>query len=740
MLLRYRDFGALCVFCLGVYISWSSTEFKFSLKPSFYLDLSLNKRGSAPLRDDFLLPPIVTDLDGDQNTKEMVYITPSMELKVYSMETPDGYTAGEIFSPIETRSVSLMSTNVHKGSTPVYLKTGYIDSYLKTKSRQQVVVVVREDLTVTCYDYALNVLWEKAVAHKSHAIPAHIATFTTHEVSVLISPLDLEAGTEGGSGSKGKESSTGGGLVIVGVSMKMRSGDNENVNEGLGAGFEVEEELDLDKGGDDIEEGVDLEARARSGLEHFSMYALRGNSGTVIWKHDGMDVRPEQYTKSLPQHAYMLDVQDLATQMHRAPGMNDWQTFRTSLSGELPHAWHHNEDTNMRFAHFIRRHMGAGAGRVGLGHEKGQNGKRPTKSGKNTGGAVRHKAGGSVMTGEGKFSGVRTEPVSTDAFLPHDASEHTSHPNVLVAHTSRGVEVISLMTGTPITSLSMPEGRTHADLDGDGLVDTVLVLESEEDVAEHGQTFAHGEGEIKQCSIMVVSGLPARHQLFNASICNTARSLQDAVPSRNMPKVVAATTPLVLSSLDPTTHKMRTAKDLIIAVNTGTTTSFSGSGVFNWQLKNGPTWDTDFRVAALSAFDPIATRVDDLGTHNNVNSGVVVMGDSLLSFISREGEVLTSADIPHTPTAKPIFADFNNDGVSDIIIVTQEAVLGYQMEATASVRGMLVAFFSLAAVAIMVFMYSIQQDGVVVETFSSDKSPAFILKTKRSTDESFHMD
>jgi hypothetical protein len=247
---------------------------------------------------------------------------------------------------------------------------------------------------------------------------------------------------------------------------------------------------------------------------------------------------------------------------------------------------------------------------------------------------------GTVLSGEGKFSGVRTEPVSSDAFLPHDASEHTSHPNVLVAHTSRGVEVISLLTGAPVTSLSMPKGRTHADLDGDGLVDAVLVLESEGDVAEHGQAFAHGEGEIKQCSIMAISGLPARQQLFNASICNSGKSLQDIMPTpRRAPKIVAATTPLVLPSLDPKTHKTGIAKDLIIAVNTGTTTSFSGSGSLNWQIKNTPSWDLSFQQASLSAFDPNALRVDDLGTHNSVHAGVVVMGDDLLSFLSRDGEV-----------------------------------------------------------------------------------------------------
>ena len=39
-----------------------------------------------------------------------------------------------------------------------------------------------------------------------------------------------------------------------------------------------------------------------------------------------------------------------------------------------------------------------------------------------------------------------------------------------------------LLNGAPITSLALVTGRTYADLDGDGLIDSILVLESKDDI------------------------------------------------------------------------------------------------------------------------------------------------------------------------------------------------------------------------------------------------------------------
>ena len=242
---------------------------------------------------------------------------------------------------------------------------------------------------------------------------------------------------------------------------------------------------------------------------------------------------------------------------------------------------------------------------------------------------------------------------------------------------------------------------------------------------------------------MVLSGLPARHELFNGSLCSSPQTLDHSISkSFKIPDIVATATPLVLDNEYSNMQKRKTGakgkpmKDVILATSIGVITSYRGDGKFNFQLKTGPTWDINFGQGSILAYDIDANRVDDLGSHSNRYAQIVVMGEDVITFISRDGVVLTSAEIPHKPLSRPVFADFDNDGVSDIMILTNDALLGYRMEAVASVRSLLIAFFFMAFIAVVVFIFSITDS-------SSNIAAGKIglkLGTKRSTDDSFHLD
>ena len=73
---------------------------------------------------------------------------------------------------------------------------------------------------------------------------------------------------------------------------------------------------------------------------------------------------------------------------------------------------------------------------------------------------------------------MESPPLSLDATLPHDASEHTEHPNVIVAHTKHGVEVIALRTGLPITALALPAGKSFAGANSSLLHSLITVVKT----------------------------------------------------------------------------------------------------------------------------------------------------------------------------------------------------------------------------------------------------------------------
>ena len=179
-----------------------------------------------------------------------------LTLKVLSADPPDG-DKGSVYSPTLMASVSLSPLKVAKGRTPVALKTGYVDSYDVSKGRNQVIVVVREDWTVSCFDSSLQLIWEKAIAHKTHNLENVLDKYQIDEVSVYLTPLSI------------REDLTG--LVIVGGNMKLRDTSAYDA-------IVLEQGMKMDENG----ELEHPEMKERASLEHFSVYALDARTGHVV--------------------------------------------------------------------------------------------------------------------------------------------------------------------------------------------------------------------------------------------------------------------------------------------------------------------------------------------------------------------------------------------------------------------------------------------------------------------------
>lgn len=759
--LRNRDLILLCVVAVAMYLSLSSASLSYTLDPSWYLDQ--RKYSTAASSEYRSVPPVVTDLDGD-GSKEVIMITRDHQLKVFNAEAPNG-DHREVFIPEELASVRLSSLNLQKGKTPVALKTGYVVPYSEDVERSQVIVVVLEDWSVICYDATLKVLWEKAVAHKTHELDTMIDKFRIDQVAVMIAPISIREGVSG--------------VVVVGANMALREAHED---------IRVEHESEQMHSGDEDHP----EMHARASLEHFSLYALDASNGHVVWLHDGLEMKPEDFVKSLPMNALRLDRRDLQPQVHHAPGISDWTIFRQSLLAQLPHSWQSVANTALSLAHFERRHLGArsvssGQARRSLGTKTGtrsggiglagalgpSDSKGKAVAGAGAGAGKRPGVGetaasakrdaGRLVSGHGRFTGIETPPLAASAVLPHDASEHTEHPNVLVAHTKNGLEVIALKSGLPMTSLALSPGRAYADVDGDGVVDTLIVLEKAADVQTHGYSLpaagGHaGSGGLQHCSLMVLSGLPTQAQLFNGSLCANRNSLNDpaVTPSRyqgsrrTLPDRISATQPLVVRTVDPRTLMESRVRDVVVAINTGILTCFSGTGVFKWQLRNLPLWslseDEDvnapFSGASLLHFDADATRVEEGGSHDSVHAHLLVTGESSLTLVSREGSILASADIPSPgPLTLPVLGDFDSDGVVDIIIVTEDSLLGYRVQVTTSSRGLFVALMVLSGIAAVAFVANIKVESVPLDPrdVTGSKKLRSVLSLARSTEE-FHLD
>lgn len=714
----------LVIVILAIYISLEKTSYDYRLDPAWFFD----QRKDSTMHWSSVLP-IITDLDGD-GSKELIVITKDLTLKVLSTDNPDKLLEN-IYYPTEIASISLTKYLINSGHQPVALKAGYVDAYEENRVRKQVIVVVREDWTVLCFTSSLEPLWEKSIYHKSHEMTEFVEKFTIQDISIFLTPINVQNGTSG--------------MVVVGASMGLKEGidiEEESV--------EVKHDLGISTPvGHKKVHAKNIDMALRASLEHYSVYALDAHDGSVVWQHDGSEVRAEQYTRSLPQHMYKMEAHDLSTQVHHAVGVHDWLTFRQSLLAELPHNWHNKYDSSVRLAHFVRRHVGAGADAVSQIVKKSKVVRKvpvPIPEGK-----THHRQTGDALKGKRRFTGVETPALPATADLPHDASEHTVNPNVLVAHTRRGVEVIGLRSGVPITSLALAPDATYADVDGDGVVDTIIVLENEEDASRHGEAFAREGGQFMPCTLMVVSGLPARAQLFNGSICQRTVSLHDPI-ARNRFQLqdhISAAPPVVLRNSHGKDSATKDAhvKDIVVGISAGIVSCYSGTGELRWQVNDAPTWSlqpTEGSVSqsSVSLFDWNAHRVEEHGTHDSRHSQIVVVGDGKVSIITRDGVLQASTVIPRPPISKPIFGDFDGDGVTDIVIMTEDALLGLRLEVTASPRGMLIAVLVLVVLAGVVFMANIKTEVISESGGVISAGPAkqrSVLSIVRSTDD-YHID
>jgi hypothetical protein len=177
-------------------------------------------------------------------------------------------------------------------------------------------------------------------------------------------------------------------------------------------------------------------------------------------------------------------------------------------------------------------------------------------------------------------------------------------------------------------------------------------------------------------------------------------------------------------------------------VNTGVVTTYSGDGHLKWQIDDSPTWSEDFKFGSSLIFDADADRVDEIGSHDDLRSHLLVIGDKSMALYSKEGKTLAAIDIPKEPIVRPILGDFDSDGITDIIFVTEDAILGYRLEVTSSTRGVLIAILILAGIAVVAFLGSMKV-ALGAASSSSASSPSskrgMSVGIRRATD-SAHID
>ncbi|BBH07986.1 FG-GAP repeat-containing protein, partial [Prunus dulcis] len=566
---------------------------------------------------DRLPPPIVADLNGD-GKKEVLVATHDAKIQVlepHSRRVDEGFSNARVLA-----EVSLLPDKIRisSGRRPVAMATGVIDKLRPGQRPRQVLVVVTSGWSVMCFDSNLKKLWEvnlqEDFPHNAHH----------REIAISISNYTLRHGDTG--------------LVIVGGRMEMQP------------------HISLDP----FEEIGRTERSADQHRRNLTEKEASENSGTVDLRHLhclhllNIEEHSSDASRLIPQHNYKLDVQALNS---RQPGED------------------RREDTLLELARFKRHKRKILKRTSGKTinypfHKPEENhlpGKDSTKKISNFIGKAAQYAGSA-------------KPNKPFPYIP-TITNHTQLwwvPNVVVAHQKEGIEAIHLASGRTFCKLHLQEGGLHADINGDGVLD-------------HVQTVASGSMEVlRPCWAVATSGVPVREQLFNASICHHSlfNLFQHGEYSRNFGRThdlasLEVATPILIPRSDGHRHRKGSHGDVVFLTNRGEVTSYSpglhGHGaVWQWQLSTGAIWSNLPSPSGMMESGIVVPTLKSFSLRVHDNQQVILAaGEQEAVVISPGGSILTSVDLPAPPTHTLVTEDFSNDGLTDLIIVTNTGVYGF---------------------------------------------------------------
>ena len=263
-------------------------------------------------------------------------------------------------------------------------------------------------------------------------------------------------------------------------------------------------------------------------------------------------------------------------------------------------------------------------------------------------------------------------------------------PNVLVTKTRGGLQVRSLKNGAALCHLSLLEETLYSDLNNDGILDQVQVLleskktdprdkwvwglvsrlqQDRKEMKEKGKSKKLMQSNPNLCHAMALSGVPAREELFSSSICGTAHDRVGDHPSAAIDSV----SPVAVESL----NGRRNTRDVIFALNNGMVHRLhGGSGRREWVVagrhhENFPTWDSQ---------NAMLTRIQSINVSPAVRP-VLLAGENSIAVLSvKNGGILASATFPQTSVGRPILAEVSGDGTTDVMVMSADAIWGFQIQ------------------------------------------------------------
>lgn len=357
-------------------------------------------------------------------------------------------------------------------------------------------------------------------------------------------------------------------------------------------------------------DAAETDVNAAATRYRFSYYGLDGKTGAIRWEYTPDMTENEGVGR---EHDYMPEgAAATETSLH------DWRHYYHYILQAMPFRWDCIEDTRLRPAHF----------------EKNKQWNRMSKI------------------------SPSLVPSIERGIVGAGSATRAAIPNVVLAYTRFGIEVIHLYTGKKLTEvpLDTDSASTYADINGNGAIDRASVEDTIEIVDRSG--IAHTESDFA----LVMEGLPPTVPLFNGSL---SRGASLATVSRSHDSLLVS--PLMLPRRIEMLGAKRRAFDSIFLIHSGDMSSYRFDGTLNWQIATPLDWQSDDSRPALTS---MRLHSDDEREY------ILATAERQAMIIHPNGEVMAQTSFLFKIVAPPVLADLDNDGVTDIIVHCQDGFYG----------------------------------------------------------------
>ena len=668
--MQTQDLLILFISAASILLSFQTSGAHF-LKPTW--SHTLEPGAGLEPSDEAPLPvpaPVVADLDDDGQPEVVVATRDGRLLLLDPSPRPRAATAAAAkwrLLPVKAEASLRSHVGLATGRRPVALQAGALHAVHPPERRALIVVALTEDWTVLAFDSTLKPLWEHSLGSGGAARPHGFV-----EAAIVVSPHPVYAGDDG--------------VVVVAGRTKPTGSDG------------AARPSDADAPSPPRRPGLG------EATQHYDYYALEGGRGRPRWEHRARDFHADLHAgeRLTPQMDYKLDLQALGGAEGEAEGTHvgelPWRLFSESVLGLLPFSWRHPHDGALQLAAFHRtRRQGAAerARDAAASHAQAASGAHAF----GLGGMLRGALGGAAPAGAagGAAGGGAGGGGGEGA------------PNALVARRQNGIEVVHLFTGRPLCQLPLPEVhsrggalQSHADINGDARIDHVIAVGRGRDGAAwashgsgsmlpgHHTSFGGGFGAAAAAGCLGVasSGLPVRDVLWNTTICPAEAASR--VRKQKEPKPFAAAAPLLLPSQAAGGGKRM---DSVFLVSSGRVSAIAADGAPLWSVQTAATWRAQDASGVLPSLSLVPQGV-------GVPPLILAVGDKSAVLVSASGRLLASTALPSVPVAPPLIADFDLDGVSDVVVISRSGYYGLRTSlGTGSLAlQVLFGFFGIAVV------------------------------------------